>query len=139
MPHHPGSKRRSRRDNVLLSASLDLPDRSQPVRLRNLSDEGALVEGAGMVERNCDLLFRRNDIEVPARVVWVRGRFAGIAFETPLERSVVLRHMPASAPRPEPAPRLFKRPGITSHQLSPEEKKWVDQWVRTTGPGKPGR
>ena len=139
MPDHPSRKRRSKRDNVLLSASLDLPDRTQPVRLRNLSEEGALVEGAGMVERDCDLLFRRNEIEVPARVVGVRGRFAGIAFETPLKRSVILRHMPpSSSPRSEPSPRLFKRPGLTTHQMSPEEKKWIDHWVRNSGPRKLG-
>jgi hypothetical protein len=139
MPDHPSKKRRSRRDIVLLSASLDLPDRSQSVKLRNLSEEGALVEGAGMVERDCDLLFRRNEIEVPARVVWVRGRFAGIAFDQPLDRKVVLRHVPASAPRSDPPPpRLFKRPGLTTHQMSPEEKKWIDHWVRTSGPRKLG-
>ena len=138
MPDHPSKKRRSRRDNVLLTASLDLPDRSQPVKLRNLSEEGALVEGAGMVEQDCDLLFRRNDLEVPARVVWVRGRFVGIAFDRRLDRKAVLRHMPASAPRSDPPSRLFKRPGLTTHQMSPEEKKWIDHWVRTSGPRKLG-
>jgi hypothetical protein len=135
MPDHPSKKRRSRRDNVLLSASLDLPDRSQPARLRNLSEDGALVEGVGMIDRDSDLLFRRNEIEVPARVVWVRGPFAGIAFDERLDRTVVLRHVPASARRADPPPpRLFKRPGLTTHQMSPEEKKWIDQWAHTSGP-----
>jgi hypothetical protein len=139
MPDDLIKKRRSRRDNVLLSASLDLPDRSQPVKLRNLSEDGALVEGAGLVEPNCYLLFRRNEIEVPARVVWVRGGFVGIAFERPLERKVVLRHVPASVPRSDPPPpRLFKRPGLTTHQMSAEEKEWIDHWVGPSDPRKDG-
>jgi hypothetical protein len=108
------------------------------VKLRNLSEEGALVEGAGMVERDCELLFRRNEIQVAARVVWVSGRFAGIAFDQRLDRKVVLRHVPPSAPRFDPPPRLFKRPGLTTHQMSPEEKKWIDHWVRVSGPRKLG-
>src|SRR5512139_383211 len=37
--------RKSRRSNVLMSASLELSGTSLPVKLRNLSAEGALVEG----------------------------------------------------------------------------------------------
>ena len=37
--------RKTRRSNVLMSASLELSGTSLPVKLRNLSAEGALVEG----------------------------------------------------------------------------------------------
>ena len=121
----------------MLVASLELPDRSQPVRLRNLSEGGALVESAGIVERDCDILFRRNDLEVLAQVVWINGPFVGIAFKERIDRKVVLRHMPPSAARPT-LPPLFKRPGLRSHQISSEEKKWIDHWVGSPGPRKLG-
>ena len=37
--------RKARRSNVLMAASLELSGTSLPVKLRNLSAEGALVEG----------------------------------------------------------------------------------------------
>ena len=137
MPDHPSIKRRSRRASVMLVASLDLPDRSQPVKLRNLSEEGALVEGAGMVDEGCELLFRRNELQVPGRVVWVQGRFAGIAFAEPLDRQVVLRHVPVAAARPVPT-QLYRRPSVKRHRMSDEELRWIDDWMQSPGADKPG-
>ena len=41
----PTQNRKSRRSNVLMSASLELSGTSLPVKLRNLSADGALIEG----------------------------------------------------------------------------------------------
>ena len=112
MPNRPNSKRRSSRSNVYLVATLELPDRSQRVKLRNLSEDGAMVEGAGMVDEDSELLFRRNQLCVAGRVAWVQGPYAGIAFGERLERKVVVRHVPARATRPVPQ-RLFGRPALT--------------------------
>jgi hypothetical protein len=132
-----GCKRRRSRSKVLLAATLELPDRSQRVKLRNLSEEGAMVEGAGMVAENSELLFRRNTLCVPGRVAWVQGPYAGIAFGERLEREVVLRHVPARAARPVPA-RLFARPALTRHRLSAAERNWVKHWLAAPETDKPG-
>jgi len=137
MADQPDSKRRSKRANVMLVASLELPDRSQPVKLRNLSEDGALVEGAGTVAPDCEILFRRNELEVPGRVVWVRGGFAGIAFGEKLDRQAVLRHMPSAPQRTAPA-ELFKRPGVVRHRMSPAEQQWLDHWMESAPSDKPG-
>src|SRR3954467_14655742 len=109
MVDHTSRRRRSSRAKVLLVASLDLPDRSQAVKLRNLSEEGALVEGGGSLGVNWELVFRRNAPAVSGRVIWVRGELAGISFNEPLDRKVVLRHVPVAAARAGP-PGVFWGP-----------------------------
>ena len=137
MTDQPISKRRSKRANVMLVASLDLPDRSQPVKLRNLSEDGALVEGAGTVPPDCDVIFRRNELQVPGRVVWVREAFAGIQFSQKLDQKAVLRHMPSAPQRTAPA-ELFKRPGLVRHQMTAAEQKWLDDWMSSSRADKLG-
>src|SRR4030095_2626131 len=51
--------RKNRRSNVLMSASLELSGTSLPVKLRNLSAEGALVEGDGLPIEGASILFRK--------------------------------------------------------------------------------
>jgi hypothetical protein len=127
MPNHPSRKRSSRRSNVLLVAALELPDRSQPVKLRNLSEEGALVEGAGMVDEDCEIVFRRNKLRVRGRVVWVQGPYAGIKFARQLKASEVLRNIPK--PR-SPAKLDFRRPGLACRPLTDKERKMLETWMR---------
>lgn len=126
------SNRRSRRSKVLLSATLEFGDSSHPVTLRDLSEYGALVEGAHLARRESQVLFRRNDLCIPGRVAWVEGEFAGIAFQTPLELAVLLRHVPRRAARPVPS-QMSSRPPVSRHQLSPQEQQWIDHWMSTAG------
>ena len=65
--------RKSRRSNVLMSASLELSGTSLPVKLRNLSADGALVEGDKLPVEGASILFRKGDLSVPGRVAWVKG------------------------------------------------------------------
>lgn len=90
-----------------------------------------------MVDENCELLFCRNDLQVPGRVAWVRGRFAGIAFSEPLDRKVVLRHVPVAAARAAPA-QLFRRPSVKRHEMSDEDSRWVDGWMQSRQIDRPG-
>lgn len=118
--------RRSRRSNVLLSATLDASGTVHPVKLRNLSTEGALVEGEKLPIEGSQVLFRRNDLEVESRIAWVSGRHAGVAFGAPLKAEDVLRNVPKPRPRMRTE---FKRPGLSSRELTPEEKRLLDSWV----------
>ena len=63
--------RKNRRSNVLMSASLELSGTSVPVKLRNLSAEGALVEGERLPVEGSSVLFRKGDLSMPGRVAWV--------------------------------------------------------------------
>ena len=109
--------RKSRRSNVLNSASLELSGTSLPVKLRNLSAEGALVEGEKLPIETASVLFRKGDLSMPGHVAWVKGRQAGINFAQQLNPEQLLRHVPA--PRPRVAP-TFRRPGL---RTVPEDER----------------
>ena len=124
--------RRSRRAPVLLAASVEIAGVDQPVKLRNLSQEGALIEGEHLPLEGSTTFFQRNDLRVKGRIVWVAGRFAGLAFARPLEREQVLRNVPKPKARTQPD---FRRPGLSCRPLSPEERQMVERWMTVSPMG----
>ena len=117
--------RRSNRSPVLLSAKIDVGGTEVAVILRNLSSEGALIEGAKLPVVGSVTPFRRNDLSVTGRIVWVEGRFAGLAFNRHLEREELLRQVPQPKQRFE---QQFRRPGLTSEPLSEADRKMLELW-----------
>lgn len=118
--------RRSNRSPVLLSAKVEVRGTEVPVVLRNLSSEGALIEGADLPPEGATTKFRRNDLTVEGLIVWVEGRFAGIAFDRHLDREELLRNVPKPRPRVDSP---FRRPGLTSAPLSETDRKMVQMWA----------
>ena len=106
----PTQNRKSRRSNVLMSASLELSGTSLPVKLRNLSADGALVEGDKLPVEGASLLFRKGDLSMAGHVAWVKGRQAGVSFAQNLNPEQLMRHVPTPRPRVTPT---FRRPGLT--------------------------
>jgi hypothetical protein len=118
--------RRSRRSPVLLAASVEVAGVPQPVKLRNLSEEGALIEGDRLPLEGATTFFQRNDLRLKGRVVWVHGRFAGIAFARPLKSEEVLRYVP------QPRQKVnsdFRRPGLACRPLTDQERQMVEKWM----------
>lgn len=115
--------RKNRRSNVLMSASLELSGTSLAVKLRNLSAEGALVEGDKLPIEGASLLFRKGDLSMPGTVAWVKGRQAGINFAHKLNPEQLLRHVPAPRPRVTPS---FRRPGLRTQTDS--DTGYGDAW-----------
>jgi len=115
--------RKTRRSNVLMSASLELSGTSLPVKLRNLSADGALVEGDKLPIEGASLLFRKGDLSMPGTVAWVKGRQAGVSFAQKLHPDQLLRHVPAPRPRVTPS---FRRPGLKI--LNDHEQGFGDAW-----------
>ena len=120
--------RQSRRSNVLLAASIEVSGAAITVRLRNLSTEGALIEGDGLPIEGSEVLFRRNELSVNSRVAWVLGNQAGVAFTRPIPQEDVLRNIPKPRYR---APVHFKRPGLGARELSPDEWRLAQSWAWT--------
>ena len=114
--------RRSRRSPVLLAAGLEVLGRAVSVKLRNLSEEGALVEGERLPLEGSTTFFTRNELRLKSRVVWVQGRYAGVAFDEPLKPEQVLRNVPTPTSRP----------------LSEHERKMVERWMTASPMGSPG-
>ena len=118
--------RKTRRSNVLMTASLELSGTSIPVKLRNLSAEGALVESDKLPVEGSSVLFRKGDLSAIGRIAWVKGRQAGVSFAQHLEADQLLRHVPTPRPRVQLD---FRRPGLKTNRLSEEEVRFGEQWL----------
>lgn len=129
--------RRSRRSPVLLAAAVEVASAQVAVKLRNLSEEGALIEGETLPLEGSKTVFERNELSLSGRVVWVQGRYAGIAFDEPLNPEEVLRHVPA----PKPKAQLqgdFRRPGLACRPLSSYERRMLERWMTASPIGSLG-
>ena len=117
--------RQSNRSPVLLSATIELQGKTIPVRLRNLSEQGALIEAAGLPPQASSVLFARNDLRLNAQVMWAEGNFVGLRFERHLEREELLRQVPKPKQKFE---QKFRRPGLTSEPLSDSDRRMIQMW-----------
>ena len=118
--------RRARRSNVLLAASIEASGATLSVKLRNLSTEGALVEGDRLPIEGSEVVFTRNELSVHSRVAWVHGKQAGIAFHEAIKQEEVLRNIPKPRYRATPE---FRRPALASRNLTPEERRLAASWA----------
>jgi PilZ domain-containing protein len=114
--------RRSRRSNVLMAAAVETATGLANVTLRNLSSDGALIEGDRIPEQGYAVIFRKKELVISGRIAWVNGRRAGIAFDSKLEPETVLRHVPAPKHRID---QQHKRPGF-SNALTEQERRWCE-------------
>jgi hypothetical protein len=77
----PGSEHRvDQRSNVFVVAALYSGDASTPVRIRNMSRSGALVEGAAFPAPGTEVRLSRGSLAIQGRVMWVEDRRAGLRF-----------------------------------------------------------
>ncbi|HWJ38401.1 MAG TPA: PilZ domain-containing protein [Sphingomicrobium sp.] len=120
--------RRSRRSPVLLTATIYVAAIPVTVKLRNLSEQGALIESDRLPPEGTETFFERKDMRLKSRIVWVQGKYAGVAFDTPLKREEVLRQIPAPKQK---AQQDFRRPGLACRPLSAHERNMVESWLAT--------
>ena len=113
---------------MLLAATIEYEGALLPVKLRDLSEGGALVCGENLPPVDAMVKFRREEIAVQSRVAWVHAQHAGLAFAAPLTPTDVLRHVPSPRERVK-APERVPRPGFRGNLLTPEEKEIIEQWA----------
>lgn len=123
---------RSRRSPVLLAATIHVGGKRVPVNLRNLSERGALIEGDRLPLEGSSALFERNYLKLKSRIVWVEGRYAGVAFDVPLKAEDVLRNIPTPKRK---AQQDFRRPGLACRPLSDYERQMLDKWMTSSPVG----
>jgi hypothetical protein len=127
--------RRSRRSNVLLTAIVEIAGERLPVKLRNLSADGALVEAKLLPAADSEIIFHRGELSVRGKIAWVGGNHAGISFNRKLNPDQVLRHVPPPRPKTQ---QDFRRPGFSVKDFSPAQRKMIERWMWSPGPSKPG-
>ncbi len=129
-------KRSARRARVLLAAKLRTGSGYEiDVRLRDLSQKGALVEGKSLPPQGSEAVFSRGSITVPARVAWTGEGRAGLEFAYPIDESEVLvqlkrTNVDSNQPR-------FRRPRL-GEDMSAQEKKLAQLWGVSVGIAVPG-
>ena len=85
---------RSHRSPVLLTASVEVDGVPYTVKLRNLSEEGALIEGENLPSEGVEAYFERNQLRLKSRIVWVEGLYAGVAFARSRKPEEIHRNIP---------------------------------------------
>jgi hypothetical protein len=76
--------RAGQRSHVFLMAVLRAGTTSCPVRVRNISTHGALLEGNGLPSEKQIVALRRGSLSVSGEIAWMAGRHCGIRFSTPI-------------------------------------------------------
>lgn len=74
--------RRELRTNLFAMGTIYVDGASTPVRVRNLSPTGAMIEGAVLPRAGRRVRLRRGDLEVSAEIAWCKDGAAGLRFES---------------------------------------------------------
>ncbi|MDQ3074192.1 MAG: PilZ domain-containing protein [Pseudomonadota bacterium] len=77
--------RRAERTHLFLAAALYAGHEIIPVRVRNLSPSGALIEGEDLPPVWSDIVLRRGLLEASGTIAWAASGRAGLSFNAPVE------------------------------------------------------
>lgn len=80
----PGAVARAPRKNVMLAATISAGPDSAPVRIRNLSEVGAMIDGPALPDPGSTLTLNRLELSIGARVVWNRDGRCGLSLGRPI-------------------------------------------------------
>jgi len=84
------------RTSMFVLASMASARASGPVKVRNMSPDGALIEGATLPGVGDSLSLRRGELNASGRIVWQDGGKAGVRFDHHVQ---VADWLPAGAAR----------------------------------------
>jgi len=95
-PPVPQLPARGPRKNLLLTASIEAFGLKGRVRIRNLSESGAMLDGGVLPGVGTPLVLRRMELEIGATTVWQAGGRCGIRFD----RTAAIEEWVAGVRRP---------------------------------------
>jgi hypothetical protein len=131
-------KRRAKRNRVLLAAKLDVHGSEIDVRLRDLSQKGALVECQTVPPApGTEVVFHRGSITVPARIAWTGCNRAGLEFAFQIDESEVLVQLRRTT-TDQNQPR-FRRPRLFGEDMTAHDRKLAEMWGMAVGIAVPER
>lgn len=87
IPTPPPEPRVHPRTHLFVAATLYASGASGPVHIRDMSLNGANIEGAALPEPGTSITLRRGSLEASGRMAWKEGRRGGIAFSGAVEVS----------------------------------------------------
>ena len=87
----------SARTNLFVMAAICAGHGSEPVKVRNLSAKGALIEGATLPQAGAQVRLCRADLNIDGEIIWCRGGRAGLRFNSAVAVADWLPQGPAKA------------------------------------------
>jgi hypothetical protein len=116
--------RRQRRHPLIWCGTLHHDFQSTPVRLRNISATGALVECTAPIQVGSEPLLDLGEAgTIFSTVTWLVGDQVGLRFEQPFDLTQLARS------KPEIAPARWERPAYLKSARS-ADSPWADEWRR---------
>lgn len=124
-PQHPGEEGRSERRHPLVWSGLLHHDyQSTPIRVRNISETGAMIEcSAALTIGSEPLLELGEELSISAKVAWVLGDGAGLRFDRPFDLHDLARA------RPEVTPAHWNPPSYLESETG-KDSPWDEHWRR---------
>ncbi len=124
----------SPRTNLLLAATAEIDGRALPVRIRNLSETGAMLEGAGLPDAGLKLILKRGDLEVSATVAWAAGPRRGVRFDGP---TPIYEWTGGAKPKPLDCTGLRDQRRVDSIQAEARADATMGSALRAAAPASP--
>jgi len=120
----PGSEQRiARRHPLIWTGILHHDYQSSPIRVRNISSTGAMIECSSPVRIGTEPLLELSDsISVSGTVAWVVGDQVGFAFHSPFDMTQLAESIP------DVAPSEWIRPSYLDDSGS--DSPWDPRWNR---------
>jgi len=119
-------ERREIRHPLIWSALIHFDHETTIARIRNISENGALIETSGSFAEGSELMLDFGDAgSLFATVGWSRGDQLGLVFHAPFDISSLAKA------KPEIAPQRWARPDYLRDEQS-DSSPWAAQWGRLT-------
>lgn len=123
-------RRKLERQRVMFAGTLERLDHAVPVRVVDLSPNGATVAGGDLPQRDERVELHRNGKKVRGRITWESNDRAGIHFEEACDALGPLR--PIASPMPsykEPC----RRPSLKPERVSKAEQASIERCAALLG------
>jgi hypothetical protein len=119
-----GEQRNDARHPLIWLGQIHHDFQSSPVRLRNISETGAMIECNAPLHVGAEpLLEIGQDVSLFATVVWIVGDSAGLRFHQPFDLAMLARA------KPEVAPARWERPSYLNPGTA-LDSPWAEEWGR---------
>jgi len=119
------SRRVERRHPLIWSGEIFYNHNRERVRLRNISEHGALIEAPVSYPQDAELLLDMGDAgQIFATVGWACGDKTGLKFAQPFDLKLL------GSVKPEVAPSMMTRPGPAGRLSADKDNPWAEGWGR---------